>query len=318
MKILLIGPGAMEIPSKGWGAVETVIWQTKINLEKLGHSVDILNKTGLKNALLANPRKYDLVHLEYDNHAGIWIMLHKILGFKLVITSHYGYSAWPQKWHRSYWLIFFKLLFSPALIVLSPEIKEVFLKFRYRGFIEVLPNGTEINNIKYSSEPENDLICLGKIEPRKRQRQLSETFSRQNSISIDFVGPIVDKNFLINNKSTRYLNTWTREEVRENLTKYKALILLSDGEAHALVIGEALAAGLSLIISKEASANLDINKPYIKIVKNEEDALSVAKEVCQQNKIYRKEIREYSEKFSWEETAKKYLEIVNKYIKSKC
>ena len=35
MKITLIGPGIMEIPPKGWGAVEILIWDTKNALEEL-------------------------------------------------------------------------------------------------------------------------------------------------------------------------------------------------------------------------------------------------------------------------------------------
>ncbi len=316
MKILLVGPGIMEIPSKGWGAVETVVWQLKIHLEKLGHEVDILNKRGLKAALDSNPRSYDLVHLQYDNLAGLWIMLSKLLGFKLVITSHYGYSAWPRKWHRSYWPVFFKLLFSPALIVLSNEIKNNFLRFHYRGFIEVLPNGTEINDIEFSENPTKDLICLGKIEVRKKQAELSEIFSLQNKIDLDFVGPIVDQKFHTNEKSTHYLGSWTREQVRKNLTNYRAFILLSDGEAHALVTGEALAAGLSLIISKEASANLDLSQPFIHVVKDENEALKIANKVCEENKVYRSKIREYvKNNFDWNITAKRYTEIAKKIVK---
>ena len=37
MKITLIGPGIMEIPPKGWGAVEILICDTKNALEELGH-----------------------------------------------------------------------------------------------------------------------------------------------------------------------------------------------------------------------------------------------------------------------------------------
>ena len=36
MKIVLIGPGIMPIPPTGWGAVEILVWDTKIALEKLG------------------------------------------------------------------------------------------------------------------------------------------------------------------------------------------------------------------------------------------------------------------------------------------
>ena len=43
MKILIVGPGLMEIPPKGWGAVEILVWDQYLALKKLGHSVFILN-----------------------------------------------------------------------------------------------------------------------------------------------------------------------------------------------------------------------------------------------------------------------------------
>ena len=42
MRISIIGP-PLPIPPKGWGAVESLIWDYKINLGQLGHSVQILN-----------------------------------------------------------------------------------------------------------------------------------------------------------------------------------------------------------------------------------------------------------------------------------
>lgn len=316
MKILLVGPGIMEIPSNGWGAVETVIWQLKIHLEKRGHAVDILNKKGLRAALKANPKIYDLVHLEYDDFAGLWILLSKLHGFKLVITSHYGYAAWPSEWFRGYWLVFLKMLFSPAMIVLSDEIKQVFLKFHYNGYIKVLPNGTETDKIYFSPIASKDIICLGKIEARKKQADLSKKFSGQSETYLDFVGPITDNNFSVNNKSTKYLGTWTREEVKQKLTEYKVLVLLSDGEAHALVIGEALAAGLSLLISIEASANLDLSLPFIKIVSiDDEDLVEKANKLCEENEKNRENIRSYSKQFDWNRIAEKYEAIANTILK---
>ena len=43
MKISIVGPGIMPIPPTGWGAVEILIWDQKLALEKLGYEVDIVN-----------------------------------------------------------------------------------------------------------------------------------------------------------------------------------------------------------------------------------------------------------------------------------
>ena len=43
MKIALVGPGIMEIPPKGWGAVESLIWDYATELGELGHEGTIIN-----------------------------------------------------------------------------------------------------------------------------------------------------------------------------------------------------------------------------------------------------------------------------------
>ena len=43
MKIALIGPGIMEIPPDGWGAVEMLIWDYTQIIRELGHRVEIIN-----------------------------------------------------------------------------------------------------------------------------------------------------------------------------------------------------------------------------------------------------------------------------------
>ena len=48
MKIALIGPGFSPIPPKGWGAVESLIWDYYINLKKLQYDVKIVNVNGSK------------------------------------------------------------------------------------------------------------------------------------------------------------------------------------------------------------------------------------------------------------------------------
>lgn len=315
MKILLVGPGLMEIPSKGWGAVETVIWQQKINLEKLGHKVDILNKRGIINALKSKPWTYDLTHLHYDDFSKLWVCLSKIKKFPLVITSHYGFGAWPEKWHWRYHIISWWMRRAPGLLVLSEEIKQTILKLGFRGWIEVNPNGVEIEEIRYSENPTKDAIYLGKIEVRKQQALIAEKLN-DSAVKMDFVGPIVDQSFKANNKNVNYLGSWTRDDVHNKLTDYRCLVLISDGEAHALVIAEALSAGLSLVVSSEAAANLDLTKPFIKMVDmNKDNIVEVIAKSIKENSIYRKDIRKYAESFDWSKAAKRYEEKATNFLK---
>ena len=67
MRISIIGPGLMPIPPKGWGAVESLIWDMANALKDLGHSVQIINTTDGNQVLKAieehNP---DFVHINLD------------------------------------------------------------------------------------------------------------------------------------------------------------------------------------------------------------------------------------------------------------
>ena len=38
MRISIVGPGHTAIPPTGWGAVETLIWDMRNALKKLGHA----------------------------------------------------------------------------------------------------------------------------------------------------------------------------------------------------------------------------------------------------------------------------------------
>lgn len=67
MKICQVNPGLIEIPPKTWGAVEKIIYNYKLCLEALFHTVDI------KLPDQINPNEYDIVHVHTVNQA---LMLH--------------------------------------------------------------------------------------------------------------------------------------------------------------------------------------------------------------------------------------------------
>ena len=104
----------------------------------------------------------------------------------------------------------------------------------------------------------NKSIYLGKIEPRKKQAKY------QNINNIDFVGDIHDSSF--NSNNLNYIGKWEKEDVYTRLSHYNNLILLSEGEAHPLVVCEALICGLGVVVSEAASANLDLSKSFISVI----------------------------------------------------
>ena len=173
----------------------------------------------------------------------------------------------------------------------------------------VLPNGINCASFRFATHATNPAIVLGRIEKRKQQSLLAHKL-KESDVKCDFAGPMgEDTGFIVNNRNTRYLGEWSREHIYENLTEYACLVLLSDGEGHAAVVSEAMAAGLSLVLSTESSHNLDLSKPWIYIVDREHDNLAdVIAQATEQNYQYRTEIRQYCEEnFDWNIIMPKYI-----------
>jgi glycosyltransferase involved in cell wall biosynthesis len=89
------------------------------------------------------------------------------------------------------------------------------------------------------------------------------------------------------------------------------MILFSDGEAAPQVVMEALVAGLGLVISEEAAANLDTTLPFIDVVKSDCPPTELAEILIKNREISlscRKEIREYGiERFGLTNCTKAYI-----------
>jgi hypothetical protein len=95
------------------------------------------------------------------------------------------------------------------------------------------------------------------------------------------------------------------------LTNYGNLVLLSDGEAHSLVLMEALAAGLGIVISEFATANLDLNMEFIDVIpeKRTNDIQYIESIIIKNRKYsisHREEILEYSKNFEWSNVIENY------------
>jgi glycosyltransferase involved in cell wall biosynthesis len=106
------------------------------------------------------------------------------------------------------------------------------------------------------------------------------------------------------------LGPWQRPQVQQNLTDYAASVLLSDGEAHPLAVMESMAAGLSIVVSPEASHNLDPARPFVHIVDRDNDAAvaNAVETAVRDNHKYRNAVRRYCEEnFDWSVVGPKYV-----------
>ena len=314
MKISIIGPGLMPIPPKGWGAVESLIWDMANALKDLGQEVQIINTTDGNKVLNAiNEFNPDFVHINYDD----FIVLYPHIKQPKAMTSHFGYLERPDMMN-GYVNIFNKFQdMKPNVFCLSEGIKNIYKVFS--NFPEeklfVTPNGVNIDAFTFKEEPTHPhrSMYLAKVDYRKRQHLF------QNIPTLWFAGNIVDERYDTNNN---YLGEWSKEQLYKELTDYGNLVLLSDGEAHSLVIMEAFAAGLGVVISEYATANLDTSKEFITVIpeKKIKDIEYVEGQIIRNREYsihHRQEILEYGKQFAWKKMLKEhYLPSVQKLIAS--
>lgn len=315
--IASIWPWVLPIPinEKWWGAIENVIWNEKVEFENRWHKVNIFNLRPIdliKN--IFKIKKYNVILLHYDFYYPLfWILWIK----NVFLISHNAYFTKKDSYHIIYKVIFYFILKSNHFLALSQDIKNYLLENNFKWTVDIVPNWIEVDKFKFNKNGNNKLICLWRIEERKKQVDLIRILKDKN-IKIDIIWPISDSRYdekLLDN-SINYKWVWSRQQVYNNLTDYSALILLSDWEAHPLVVSEALCSWLSVIISKEASANLDTHKKFIKIVDiNQKNLAEVIKSVISENDSYRLECSKYiDENFSYKKRIDNLLVLFNNYI----
>ena len=315
MKISIVGPGIMPIPPTGWGAVEILIWDQKLALEKLGHQVDIVNtKSPIEIIQKINEYRPDFVHVQYDD----FIELYPYIQYPCAITSHFGYLEQPNKWgyyHDRIVKPFQRI--SPVVFCLSDGIRNVYKNelLINEDNLLVTPNG--VNTSKFVTRdpkyPDRSLY-LAKIDYRKRQSMF------QSISSLYYAGNNADPNFNVN---INYLGEWSKEYLYNNLTDYGNLVLLSDGEAHPLVCMEALAAGLGVVVCEYGAANLDTSKDFITVIpENKISDLKYLEDEIIKNRDYsishKDDIIKYASNFDWLNVIRdRYIPCVEKIIERK-
>jgi glycosyltransferase involved in cell wall biosynthesis len=320
MKICLTGPGVMSIPPLGWGAVEILVWDYKCELERLGHQVLIVNTPNLYEIIsTCNDFNPDFVHVQYDEHYGI---VNHLNCKKIAITSHFGYLEQVFEYpgaegYKQTFEGFRSVIDKCYIFCLSEGIKQYYIKYGFpENRLRVTPNGARDDLFKFNEiclYP-NRSIYLAKIDYRKRQ----EKFRKYNA-NIYFAGNIADDCFI---RDEFYLGEWKKQYLYDNLTNYANLVLLSDGEADPLVTKEAFMAGLGVVVSQYATANLDTSLPFIDVIpENRINDVDYVRNTIIENRIKsvsnRKEIKEYAKNFSWKTLIPKYVNIIETLLPKK-
>ena len=265
----------------------------------MGHDIQILNDSN-PNKMLNQMHEFepDFVHINYDD----WVPLYPHIKYPCACTTHFAYLNIDRRDmmgpYKERVFDMFSLI-KPVVFGLSDTVNRA---YQYLAGIPqeklfLNPNGVMLDNFRVTDDPKHSeaSIYLAKIDHRKRQ------FLFQKIKSLYYAGNIAEDRF---DQSKNYLGEWKKETLFENLTEYGNLVLLSDGEAHPLVVAEAFSAGLGVVLSEWATANLDLNRKFISVVP--EDMIYNTKYIehkMTQNRQYsihnRQEILDYAKEFEW-------------------
>lgn len=270
--ILFVGPAAMTIPAKGWGAVETVIHDQMEYLEQVGMRVSLLNSTYFLDWLFLFGSKPKVAYCHYDAWALPFLLLCKLYGIRSVSTTHYAYASQTPKWSKVFSRnISLLARHSVLFICLTDQIKET-LQERFPGSnLVTIPNRmASVPTPRHTTGPVSThrVLVLGKVEPRKSQVSLARILDEEFIENVDFVGPIVDSNFdnLPDSKKKAFLGEWTREEVWRRLKNYRFVMLASEAEADALVLHEAQLAGCEVITTPSAIGSQNSRLSHVHLI----------------------------------------------------
>lgn len=274
LKIALLGHGTNDIPPKGWGAVESLIWTYYQELTALGHYVSIVNT--MNNDVLVgylNAHPWDIIHIHDDALINLVPDLHH-KGL-IILTSHYpaihDRSVWDDKLtgYNFETMVIRPLLhyiqqtnYSKRIVVgaLCQKDRDAFLAMGVpENQIFLMVNGASAKEMECDDRATNGLtICLAQISERKRQTALF------GIPSVVFYGPSPNP---VNDSA--YKGEMSGPVRNKTLTDYENMVLLSTAEASPLAIKEGLMAGLGLVLSEAVASEIEA-KPWITVIPESE------------------------------------------------
>jgi len=286
MRILSIGHGEVIIPTPGWGAVETIIHETNEVLISHNFVTGILNSKSIFTWIQAKRFSPKIILLHDDSK----LLRTKLFWprAKIILITHYGYAAFPEKWGKVYRSRVVRTFnFANKIVCLSPDILQEFTKYFKSEKLILSPNGTSLSAHIRKQNFQKKFICLGKIEPRKKQYEIYKKLV-DSDFDVDYFGQIEDLRVKLlisedQQAATCFKGPISREKLNLILCDYVGLILVSDAEADSLVLYEAQMAGLPLVISRNSVGSQDLNLPWIKTIEDIDDLPNAMEDVLSSN-----------------------------------
>jgi D-inositol-3-phosphate glycosyltransferase len=246
-------------------SVENGVLVTRLKSDEFAHSAIMW---GLFFWLLRRTKRNTIVHLHVGQFFAsevVWLVA-KIKRFRYILHLH---SDLVQSGPMGRLLPLYKKLFlgreindAGLVIVLNNEHRRAVRgDHGYQGRVVVMPNGVDEDFFKVTRRPTGSetlkLLFVGRLSPHKNLPALIEALGAiKREITLDIIGDgechselrmlIADRNL----RNVRLHGRLSREEVREFYATCSALILPSLYEVQPIVLLEAMASRLPIIVSK--------------------------------------------------------------------
>ena len=313
-RLLIVCPGQLPIPPDGWGAVELLIHESIPSYIAEGYEVWILNSRARKDWKIASKEEFKLI-LNHSDIDSLRVRRHWP-NSTLVSVTHYGLAAQPEKWDKGYHKVLQRLNFSNKIICLSPAILSTFLHYFDESKLLLSPNGSSFNFVNKKTK-NGPILYLGKVEKRKRQYEVWSLF-KDSGIDILFAGPIVDERVIEQmsldaSSAKNFTGEINRSSLQELFGRCSSLMLISEGEADALVLYEAQIAGLPILVNMESLGSQDCQLPWVRLIKSSPSLQEILTELESVN-ISGDEISLYANaNYSWNVRNSKLIQLLNKF-----
>ena len=188
MKISQVTPGFIEVPPKGWGAIEKIIWEYKLAFERRGHTCDI---SYLDDVL---PEDYNIVHIHMANLA----ISASERNIPYIFTCH-DHHAFIQGKESPVYKENLEAMKRAKLSIVPAE----YLVDYFEGIPIYLEHGVDQTKYKDSEYPRVGLLCVGKTgyvtdatEDRKGFSYAIEA-ANELEIPITWAGPKLDNEHFV-------------------------------------------------------------------------------------------------------------------------
>jgi glycosyltransferase involved in cell wall biosynthesis len=276
------------------------VWAYRNELTARGHDVTIINvKSDRLWAALPTAHRgrgpFDWVWCHQERMVPVTALWGRILGYRTLETTHRPVSDVEPVDRFSAWQ-FRRAASAPYHACLQEDLAVAMKALNPKSRAMVLPNATEVASYAWRPKGNGRAVCLGGVSPRKRQAIVALALEG-SGVECDFIGPIDhdDDHTRLIASHRNYLGSWSRKQVAERLTDYSCLVLFSVAECHPLVVGEAMAAGLSVVVSPSSTANLDLSLPWVTVVERPRDLPAAVDRAIADNPTHRAAIRAYAE-----------------------